>query len=78
MIVVWPGFLELLSAPGAVLAFTRLSPLLRQPPLPGAVALFADVEVRHRQARLCFAGGQNWFSVDPNLLLGLSGPRDHI
>lgn len=75
MIVVWPGFLEHPSAPGAVLAFARLSPLLRQPPLPGAVA---DVEVSHRQARLCFAGGRGWFSVDPNLLLGLSGPRDPI
>lgn len=61
--------------PGAVLALHSLSPLLRQPPLPGAVTLFADVEVRHLQARLCFAEGRGWFSVDLNLLLGLSGPE---
>ena len=33
--------------------FTSLSPLLRQPSLLGAVSLFADVEMRCRDSKLC-------------------------
>lgn len=34
-------------------------PLLRQPSLLGAVSLFADVEMRCRDSKLCFAGGHS-------------------